>query len=315
MAATITTDLAGIREDLSDSIWDVSPIEVPFSSGCKRVSVHNTTFEWQVDELAAKSATVGTEGADKTKTAAAKTVLLNNVTEIIEKDASVSGTVEATNRAGRGKEMTYQIVKRAKEIKRDFEHHLVGLHQIKVTGSARKTASYQVWISENDVSNATAGYVGVTQTDGWSTGGNAPTEGTAGSLTEASLRTAIENCWNSGGNPDTIMCNAFQKAVINGFGGNANATQLDRAGKVVVDTVDVYLSSYGRLSVVPNRFVKTSDVLVYEKSKWKIGVLRGMQNKPLAKLGDSEHRQVLMEAGLMACNEHSSSCIFSNDLV
>jgi hypothetical protein len=311
MAATLVSDMIGIREDLSDTIWDVSPTEVPFSSGCKRVSVDNTYFEWQVDELAAVSAAVATEGADVTKTAAAKTVRLGNYTEIIEKDASTSGTLEATNRAGRAKEMTYQIVKRAKEIKRDFEHHLVGLHQAKLGGDARKTGSYQIWISENDVSTA-AGYVGVTQTEGFSDGAGSITEGTPVAFAEANLKTAIENCWTAGGSPDTIMCNAFQKAAINATTGNADAMQLDRMGRTVVDAVDVYLSSYGRLSVVPNRFVKTSDVLVYEKSKWKIAVLRGMQNHPLAKLGDSEHRQVLMEAGLMACNEHSSSAVFSN---
>jgi hypothetical protein len=65
------------------------------------------------------------------------------------------------------------------------------------------------------------------------------------------------------------------------------------------------------LSVVPNRFLKVTDVLVYEKEYWCIGVLRDMQNKEIAATGDAEKRQVLMECGLIAKNEASSGIILS----
>ena len=155
--ATTSTDtydvINGIREDLSDTIWDVSPTEVPFSSNAPRVSVDNTLFEWQTDTLAAVSATTAVEGADAVFAAAADTTRLTNRTEIISKTAATSGTLEATDRAGRGKEMAYQVIKRAKEIKRDFEHHLVGVHNIKVAGdatTARETACFASWTATND---------------------------------------------------------------------------------------------------------------------------------------------------------------------
>ena len=65
-SSTDTYDQIGIREDLSDSIWDVSPEEVPFSSNCKKESVDNTYFEWQTDALAAVSTDTAVEGDDAT---------------------------------------------------------------------------------------------------------------------------------------------------------------------------------------------------------------------------------------------------------
>ena len=39
----------GIREDLSNIIYNISPTDTPFLNGCGRGSADNTTFEWQTD--------------------------------------------------------------------------------------------------------------------------------------------------------------------------------------------------------------------------------------------------------------------------
>ena len=312
--STDTYDQVGIREDLSDSIWDISPEEVPFSSNCSRVSVDNTFFEWQTDSLAAVSAATAVEGADATFAVAAPTVRLGNYTEIISKTAITSGTLEATDRAGRAKEMAYQVIKRGKEIKRDFEHHLVGLNQEFAVGSdsvARQTASYQTWVKSNDTgtpgaSPANRGTGGAAAT---TIGAAAATDGTQRALTEAMLGAVIDAVWSAGGTPNIIMANSFNKRAISQFTGNASDTQLPRQGKKVINAVTLYESDYGVMSVVANRFVRARDVLVYDSSFWKIGELRGMKNSEIAKTGDAEKRQVLMEAGLCASNEGSSGII------
>ena len=38
-------DAKGIREDLSDVIYDISPEETPFYSKCKKVTARNTFHE------------------------------------------------------------------------------------------------------------------------------------------------------------------------------------------------------------------------------------------------------------------------------
>ena len=312
--STDTYDQVGIREDLSDSIWDISPEEVPFSSNCKRVSVDNTFFEWQTDSLAAVSDTTAVEGADASFAPASPTVRLGNYSEIIDKTAIISGTLEATDRAGRAREMAYQVVKRGKEIKRDFEHHLVGLNRARNAGTdsvARVTASYQSWVKSNDV--GTAGAAGANRGTGGSAGAGdgttAAADGTQRAFTEEMLGGVIDAIYTSGGNPNIIMANTFNKRKITQFSGNASETNLARSDKKVINAVSVYESDSGTMSVVPNRFCRARDVLVYESGFWMIGTLRGMQNKEIARTGDAEKRQVLMEAGLCANNEASSGII------
>ncbi len=312
--STDTYDQIGIREDLSDSIWDISPEEVPFSSNCKRVSVDNTLFEWQTDSLAAVSTDTAVEGADASFAPAAATTRLGNYTEIISKTAITSGTLESTDRAGRAREMAYQVIKRGKEIKRDFEHHLIGINQERDAGSdavARKTASYQTWVTTNEFgtpgdAGANRGTGGAASTDA---GINPATDGTQRAFTEEMLGNVIDQIYTNGGNPDIIMANTFNKRKLTQFSGNASETELARSTKKVINAVSVYESDYGVMSVVPNRFLRARDVLVYEKSFWMVGSLRGMQNKEIARTGDAEKRQVLMEAGLCANNEASSGII------
>jgi len=306
-ATTDTYDQVGIREDLSDSIWDVSPEEVPFSSNCKRSSCASTGFDWQTDSLAAVSATNAVEGADPTFSVASATTRLDNITAIIEKTAVVSGTLEATNRAGRGREMSYQIVKRAKEIKRDFEHQLVGVSRAKDAGSAsqaRQTASYHAWIADN-ADLGTSGSPAVATGNGSDT----MTDGTQRAFVEASLETVIDSIWNNGGMPDVIMAGSFNKRKITNFSGNSSEQNIDRSSKKIINAVSVYESDYGTLKVVPNRFSRARDVFVYQSDMWKIRTLRGMKNSKIAKTGDSEKRQVIMEAGLEACNALASGIV------
>ena len=45
----------GIREDLSNIIYNISPEETPFMSNIGKSSCDNTYFEWQTDSLASAS--------------------------------------------------------------------------------------------------------------------------------------------------------------------------------------------------------------------------------------------------------------------
>jgi hypothetical protein len=105
------------------------------------------------------------------------------------------------------------------------------------------------------------------------------------------------------------MAGSFNKRAITNFAGNSSEQNLSREGKKIINAVSVYESDFGVMKVVPNRFVRARDVLVYQSDMWKIRELRGMSNKPLGKLGDSDQRQVLIECGLEACNEKASGIV------
>jgi hypothetical protein len=182
-----------------------------------------------------------------------------------------------------------------------------------VVGSAtvaRKTGSYSSFVATNDT--GTPGASPANRGTGGSAGSagtTAATDGTQRTLDEPMLSAVIDEIYTNGGNPNVIMANTFNKRKITGFSGNASHTQLDREAKAVINAVSIYESDYGTMAIVPNRFQRAREVLVYEKDYWAIGTLRGMQNKEIAKTGDSEKRQVLVECGLIARNEASSGII------
>ena len=72
-----------IREDLSNIIYDISPVDTPFMSNIGRDTCKNTYFEWQVDALAAASTSnAAIEGAAAGNADFTDTVRVANYTQI-----------------------------------------------------------------------------------------------------------------------------------------------------------------------------------------------------------------------------------------
>src|SRR5258706_5062466 len=120
---TTTFDIKGIREELRNIIYNISPEDTPFMSNAGRESVENTLYEWQRDVLAAAVSTnAQIQGDDITAfDAVTATARMGNRTQISRKAILVADTVEAVSKAGRKAELAYQITKRSAEIKRDME--------------------------------------------------------------------------------------------------------------------------------------------------------------------------------------------------
>ena len=112
----VTYGAIGIREDLSNIIYNISPTETPFLSGCGRETADNTYFEWQTDALAAAAANRATEGNDPASTAVSEPTRVGNYTQISVKAVQTSGTAEAVVFAGRKSSLAYQLANRAKEM-------------------------------------------------------------------------------------------------------------------------------------------------------------------------------------------------------
>jgi len=118
-----TYDAKGIREDLSDIIYNISPTETPFMANAGRGKASNTLFEWQTDSLAnTNTSNAQLEGDDVSSfDAVSPTVRLGNYTQISRKTVVIAGTEEVVNKAGRKSELAYQLAKKGKELKRDME--------------------------------------------------------------------------------------------------------------------------------------------------------------------------------------------------
>lgn len=300
-----TNDMAGIREDLSDIIYDVSPTETPFLSMAGRAEATNTYHEWQVDSLAAAAANYVIEGDDATTDASTATVRRGNYTNISDKVARVTGTARAVNTAGRADEMDYQVLKRAKELKRDMETVLLA-NNARVAGddtTPRECAGVPAWIFTN-VDKASDG------TNPAGTGADARTDGTQRAFTEDQVKTVMQLCWEQGGMPDVLMTGSFNRQIASSFTGGKSGFQ-KAEDKVLHATYDVYESDFGQLKMVPNRFQRARDALILQSDMWKVAFMpgRNMVTTDLAKTGDTDRKQILSEYTLEACNEKANGIV------
>ena len=254
-----TYQAKGIREDLSDLISDISPTTTPFQSNIGSRDADNTYFEWQTDSLATASGTPVIEGADLSSfTAVTPTVRLGNYCQINMVDFIISGTEQRVDKAGRASEIGYQAAKAAKELKRNVEVAalLNGVGAVVgATNTARVTAGFPCWLKTNETStNVTApSYSGSTPTGAaqvWKA------FGTPTAFTEAMLKTTMQECYASGGEPSMLMVGPFNKTQVSAFSGIASSRyNVDGAEpSVIIGAADIYVSDFGNLSVVPNRF-------------------------------------------------------------
>lgn len=308
-----TFQAIGNREDLEDIIWDVSPLETPFTSAVKKGKATATFHEWQTDALAAAAANAQIQGDDATVNTAVPTVRLRNYCQILSKVVSVAGTQEAVDKAGRDSELSYQKAKRMKELRRDLEFAVVRNQNSTAgaAGTAAKLASLESWIATNKTSAGQTSGTSIATTPGYS-GGTvaAPTDGsTTGTLTEAMLKNVISLAWTAGGDPAMLMVGPTVKQKISsGFSGIATRFRDVPSGKQaqVISGVDLYISDFGEHKIVPNRFMRDQNILALDMEYWRLDRLRTLQSWPLAKTGDSEKHQMLMEVTLSSLNELAS---------
>lgn len=308
----------GIRENLSDIIYNISPTDTPFISNVGKGSTKSTYTEWQVDDLAAATDTPVAEGATAPDAVSATTTRVGNYTQIASKTVSVSGSNEAADAAGRASEMAYQLAKKGMELKRDMEKTLVGTDKAQVagaaSGTARELASVTSWLA----TNCSVGTGGQAPNDGDATapavvkdGTGTYTAGTDRDLSDTILNQAIEDVWVAGGDPSILMCGAKQKAAITGFDGNTTNSRkfTDAEAKKYINAVDVYVSDYGELNVVPNRLMQNDIVLILQPDMWSVDYYRDFQTTDLAKTGDFESKQLLVEYTLCSKNEAASGVV------
>lgn len=294
----------GIREDLSDIIYNVSPTETPFMNNAGRGKASQSFFEWQTDALAAAVSTnQQIEGDDVTSFGAVTpTVRLGNYQEIARKTLIVADSEEVVDKAGRKSEIAYQLAKLGKELKRDMETSLLA-NKGAVAGNsstARQTGSLLAFLKTNidKAGDGTAPVYTNIPTDKW-------TDGTARSFTEPILKNVIQQCWTNGAEPKTVMVGALGKQAVSGFTGVVEQiAQQPRTGQAsIIGAANVYVSDFGNLTVIPNRFQRTSTAFVLDWDFVSIDYLRPFKQVPLAKTGDAEKRMLIVEYGLRVKNE------------
>jgi len=314
-STTTTFDIKGIREELSNIIYNISPEDTPFMSNAGRESVENTLYEWQRDVLAAAVSTNAQIQGDDITTfdAVTATVRMGNRTQISRKAILVADTVEAVSKAGRKAELAYQIAKRSAEIKRDIETNcLADVGAVAgTTATAPKTGTMGATIGSIDGSNVAMGTGAAANPTDPLLFTVARVDGTTRALTESILKTVLGAVWKNGGSPDTIMVDSLQKAVVSSFAGIATKTysQTEARPAAIIGAADIYVGEFGTYSVVPNRFQRARDLWVLDFEYLALVYLRPFQVKDLAKTGDAEKKLLLTEWGLKVYTDFAHGAV------
>lgn len=285
-------DIVGKKEDVEDIIYDISPTDTPFLSSIGTAKANATVYQWQQDKLAAVTANAAVEGAVAGSGVQDTTTIKTANTQIFRKTVEVSGTARAVGLYGRADELARLIAKKGKEIKRDIEHAMVGNAQAGTAGNG--TTARQLTSAQNQIAAGTTN-----------------TNATARALSEPLVLDVMQKVFNAGGNPNQLQVTPAHSLIVAGFAASSGRTRDFGTQKKLVNAVDLYVSPFGEVSVVPNRFLQTTTALVLDTEYWSRAVLRPMQTIVLAKDGDSDKRLMVTELTL-ACENDEASGLISN---
>jgi hypothetical protein len=306
MALFTQYEVVGLKEDVSDVISNISPTKTPFQSMIASEKSTQKVFQWQEDSLRAVAVNQQLEGFTAADITVTPTVMRSNTNQILAETVKVSGSMDAADTYGRAKETAYQLSKSMSQVKRDLEHAYVGTGQalaLGAAGVARAMAGYQAQLFN--------GGSGVLDADDFVlyTGG----AGTA--PTEANVLALLAHLYNFGAEPDTIMVTPTNSLVVADFAKAAgryrtiNSDSSGRDQKTITNVVDLYVSPFGEVRVVLNRFLKSTNTLIFEADMWKKVIFRNWFREALAKTGDNSSNMIVGEFSLKHRNKQGSGAI------
>jgi hypothetical protein len=129
-------------------------------------------------------------------------------------------------------------------------------------------------------------------------------------LTEVMLTLAHQKAWQLGADPSILMVDGSTSITIAGFAtdtgvGTSGRFRDSGQGKKLVNVVDLYISPFGELSVVINRFFPTvaaasplHQAFLLDPEYLELDFLRGPSKQQLAITGDFMSNEIIQECTL-----------------
>ena len=294
----------GLREDLTDMIYDISPTETPFSTNIGTAKSANTLSQWEIDILnAVNLSNAQLQGDDVTIDPGDTPSLRGDYQQILRKSVAVSNTAEAVVFAGRKSEFARLLAKRSKEIKRDLEG--IFLANQAAVAPAAATAGLLAGMGAWVYSNTDIGAAGANPPVPTLVPTTARTDGTQRAFSEVILKNVMQKCYTNGASPKMIMLGAANKQLTSTFTGVATKTFQTTAveATAIIGAVDTYVSDFGILALMPNRFQRTRDAWFVDPEYAAKMFLRPFRMIDLAITGDSMKKVLIGEVTLQVKNE------------
>ena len=291
--ATFTTydkTAGNLRRSVESTIMQISPEDTPAFSAAKKTVAEATLHEFQQDSLVAADAdNAAVQGAAATFTNPTDVEVRSNRTQIFQKTAQVSGTLQAVKQYGIAQQLGYDIAQRGRELKRDIEAAMVGRDQAAVTGSTSTAAKMASVINQIDSSVTTATAAG-------------------GALTEAAILSAHEKTFTKGGDPSLLLTHPSQATNIAAFATAAGRNR-DIEGTELYNAIDLIVSPFGELTVVIDRFMSADHALLVDPEYVSVATLRPLTTERLARDGDRESVQLLTEMTAYASHDEAHGMV------
>lgn len=309
MATYKTSDAVGEREELADVIYRIDPTDTPIFSALKKEGARAVYSEWQVQELAAASATnYNNEGADYSYVNPSATTRMGNYHQISVKAASVSGTLDAVDKAGRDRETAYVKTLKGLELRRDIEKYLVS-DVAKASSDPRKAGTLSTWITNVSVAASSSAPTG----DGTDT----PTlSGTDRAMAISQIDAAMLAAFEDGGKPSIITMSPTNKQVFSNLSSASVATNqiITSANKdaAYVGAVSLYRSDFGELNVVVDRFQGNDRLFLLDTDYASITTLpnRNFVVSDVAPTGDATKFAILAEWSLKVSAPKAHAAVY-----
>lgn len=312
------------REDLMDTIFQVSREETPFISNIGTEKCSNTYKEWVLDELATPDSTNAkidgfTFAAESQETG----TRVGNYCQISAKQIRVTRRADLMKTVGGKKELARLVAKRGVELKRDMEAVLLK-NQAASAGTATAaptTAGLPAWLT----SNVSRGATGSSATLSGTTYGYpnaAAQDGTDRALSETTIHSIIRQCYANGGRPSMLMCSLEVKQRISQYMFTSSARiatpfqdhgASKKKGLTVVGSVDVFVTDFGTIDIVPNYVQRDDDVFIVDPEYFALGTLDPMHVESMGKAGDAEDRMLVVDYCLVSKNQAASGVIADVD--
>jgi len=318
-----------IHEDVMDRIFNISKIPLPFSDLVGSASTNQEYTEWTQDSLQApNTANAVVDGADASGNDTHVGTRVGNHHQISRKIVAVSTRADNSNVIGRSRELSYQVMMRQQELRRDVDA-IALLNQASVADDgntvAGKVGGLPSWITTS-VKGGTGSAVG-----GFNTSTKLTTARTVASsgraLSEANIRDTIQSVYQQGGDPSVMMTvpgliSKFSQYMIASKGATAPITQYIEKGQAgeaatALGSVNVFVTDFGTIRAIPNRLQPTytisgatcADVFILDPAYVQLGYLKGYRMEDLAKTGLSEKRQISVDWSLVVGTEKAHGLV------
>lgn len=229
-----------------------------------------------------------TEGEDADYERAATSISSDyNYTQIFQDDLKISRTADKISQYGKAGEWDYQAAKKMPELMRQMARTFYwGVRAEDATTGAgiRSMGGLHQYISTNTTDLAEAG------------------------LTRKAIHDEMQNCWDEGGHPNLLLCNAWLKRKISDmFEGYVRTTRDESTGGVIINTI---ATEFGELDILMDRWCPTDRLYLLESQYIGFLAYDPFFWEKLAKTGDAEKGQVVGEYTLVVKNEEAHAMIY-----